>query len=180
MNTAAVLAEFETPEQMLEALRGLRALGYRKLDAFTPYPVPETSEILELRRSPIAIATLVAGLLGASGAYFLEWWMNAYDYPIDVGGRPPHSAPAFVPITFEMGVLFAGLTAFFLVFILSRLPRLWHPVFDVEGFERASIDRFWIALDLDDPKVDRARTDDEIRAHHPVRVVWMGEAEVRP
>jgi hypothetical protein len=170
----ALLAEYATPEALLAALRRLRELGYRRLDAFTPYPVRGAEDLLDLPRSPVPRWVLGFGLLGAGGAYFLQWWMNAYNYPIDVGGRPPHSAPAFVPITFEMGVLFAGLTAFIAVFVLGRLAAPHHPVFAVEGFERASIDRFWVGVDASDPRFDRVRTRDDLDATAPIRVAWAG------
>ncbi len=169
-----LLAEFLSPEQMLEAIWGLRARGYRRLDAFTPFPVKGADAVLGLRRSVVPYWVLGAALAGGGGAYFLQWWMNAYNFPIDVGGRPPHSALAFVPITFEMGVLFAGITAFVLVFVLGRLTALHHPLFEVEGFERASIDRFWIGVDLSDPRFDRVRTIADLNATQPLRVAAVG------
>lgn len=154
-----LLAEYDSAADLLAALRRLRELGYRKLDAFTPYPVKGVSELIGLRRSIVPKIVLGMALCGGAGAYGLQWWMNAYDYPIDVGGRPPHSALAFVPITFEMTVLAAGLTAFITVFVLARLTTLDHPIFDVPGFERASIDRFWLGIDAGDEKFGAARAD---------------------
>lgn len=173
---AGLLAEFETPEALTAAVVRLRELGYQKLDTFTPYPVKPALEALDLPRSRVSLIALIAGLCGASGAYFLEWWMNAYDYPINVGGRPPHSAPAFIPITFEMGVLFAGFTAFICVFAFSRLPRLNHPIFEVEGFESATIDRFWLGIDARDPQFDRVKTRDHVQGLGPLRLAWPGVA----
>ncbi len=171
---AGLLAEFETPEALTAAVRKLRELGYRRLDTYTPYPVKPALEELDLPRSRVSLYALIAGLCGAGGAYFLEWWMNAYDYPINVGGRPPHSGPAFIPITFEMAVLFSGFAAFICVFAFARLPRLHHPVFEVEGFESASIDRFWLGIDAADPRFDRVQTRDHIAALGPTRVAWPG------
>jgi hypothetical protein len=173
---AGLLAEYTTPDELLVAARRLRALGYRRLDAFTPYPIRGLPETLAVRKSPIGIFTLIAALIGAGGAYFLQWWFNAYNYPLDVGGRPPHSAPAFVPITFEMGVLFAGLTAFTMVFVLSRLTALHHPVFEIAGFERATIDRFWLGVDATDEKYDLARTRAELLETGALRVALAGGA----
>lgn len=169
-----LLAELPTPEALLEALRALVDRGYTRLETYTPYPVRGVAELLPLRPSPVTRWALAAGLTGAGGAYFLQWWMNAHDYPIDVGGRPPHSALAFVPITFEMGVLFAGLAALAVVFVLARLTDLHHPLHDVAGFERATIDRFFVAIDAADPRLDRGRTADELAALGAERVTWVG------
>ncbi len=168
------MAEYGSPEALLAAVRKLRALGYQQLDAFTPYPVKGMDEALALPRSAVPRWVLALGLCGAGGAYFLQWWMNAYNYPINVGGRPPHSALAFVPITFEMGVLAAGITAFVIVFVLGRLAALHHPIFEVPGFERATIDRFWIGVDAGDPKYDRVRTLADLDGTAPLRVALLG------
>jgi Protein of unknown function (DUF3341) len=173
---AGCVAEFATPEELTAAVVALRRLGYRRLDTFTPYAVKPALEALELPYSRVTVFALVAGLCGAAGAYALEWWMNAYDYPINVGGRPPHSGPAFIPITFEMAVLFAGVTAFICALAFARLPRPHHPVFEVEGFESASIDRFWLGIDAADPHFDRARTEAEVAALGPSRIAWPGVA----
>jgi hypothetical protein len=171
---AGLLAEYTRGEELVAAARRLHKLGYRRLDAFTPYPVRGLPEALAVPKSKIGIVTLVCGLFGAGGAYMLQWWFNAYNYPLNVGGRPPHSAPAFVPITFEMGVLFAGLAAFLSVFIFSRLTTLYHPVFEVPGFERATIDRFWLGVDATDTKFDLDRTRAELLDTAPVRVELAG------
>jgi len=146
-----ILGEFETPESMLGAIRALRARGYRRIDAFTPYPVHGAEEALGLSRSPLTWLVLPIALLGAATAYIVMWYCNAVDYPINVGGRPGHAAPAFIPVTFEMGVLSASLMGCLLFLALCRLPELYSPIFDVEGFERASIDRFWVGIDARDP-----------------------------
>jgi hypothetical protein len=171
-----LLAEFRTPEDLLVAARQLRELGYSHLDAFTPYPVPEVERVLGIRRSKIPVAVLIAGLTGATLGYVAQWWMNAVDYPIDVGGRPLHSAPVFVPITFESGVLAAALTGFVALLVATRLPQLWHPVFEVEGFERATIDRFWIGVDQGDPRFVSADLDPLLRDLGAVRVLPTGAA----
>src|SRR5438270_13122382 len=108
-----VLAEFRNPEPMLEALRALRQGGETALDAYTPYPLHGTSEAIGLPKSRVPLLTLAESLLGAGGGYLMQWWMNAVDFPINVSGRPLHSAPSWIPITFEMGVLFASFFIFF-------------------------------------------------------------------
>jgi hypothetical protein len=169
-----LVAEFRTPEEMLHALRGLRARGYTELDAFTPYPVKGAAEALGLGRSKLNWIVFALGISGAGSAYLLEWYCNAYDYPINVGGRPLHSAPAFIPISFEMGVLAAALGGLFLFFLSAGLPELSSPVFDVEGFERASIDRFWAFVDERDPSFYPERAERDLNELGALRVASAG------
>jgi hypothetical protein len=143
------MAEFASAEPLVRAHDRLRAIGYTRLRSWTPYPV--RALVKGPPDSVVPWVMLGAGLFGAGFGYLLQWWCNGYDYPIDVGGRPLNSAPAFIPISFESGVLAASLTGFFTMLVFCGLPRLWHPVFEVEGFERASVDRFWIGVDARDP-----------------------------
>jgi hypothetical protein len=142
-----IMAELADPGAVLAAIDALRGREARVLDVYSPYPVREIEAALGISRSRIPYLAGLGGLAGGAGAYFLQWWMNAYDYPLDVGGRPPHMPSAFVPVTFEMAVLLAALTIFVAVLALSGLPRLWHPVFEVDGFETTSVDRFWLAVE---------------------------------
>jgi hypothetical protein len=150
--THGLLAEFESPEALLAAARHLREAGLTRLTAFTPFPVEGLDEVLELRRTRIPLAVLLIGLAGGSLAFLFQYWANGLDYPLDVGGRPLFSWPTFVPITFETVVLFGSFAAFFGLLAASRLPRLWQPIFEVEGFERATIDRFFLGVDAADPR----------------------------
>jgi hypothetical protein len=170
--TTAAMAEFETADAMVAAVKRLQAAGYTTLDMYTPYPIHGSDELLKLKRSPVPYIVFTAGMCGAAGAYGLQWFLNAFLYPLNVGGRPPHAGPAFIIVTFEMGVLFAALTAFAIVFVLAGLPRLWHPIFEIEGFERASIDRFWISVESDDPKYG-AQTRADLEATNPLRTVFL-------
>ncbi|AUX44135.1 membrane protein [Sorangium cellulosum] len=172
---AGLLAEFETPEAMLRAITELRGRGYRRLDAFTPYPVRGVDEALGLRRSPLPWIVFPFAIAGAAGGYLVQWHNNAYDYPLIVGGRPAHAAPAFVPITFEMMVLATALSGFVAMLLLARLPELWSPVFDVPGFERASIDRFWIGIDARDPALIRPIAERDLTALGARAVAWAGK-----
>ena len=147
-------AEFESVEAVVAAARRLRALGVRRIDAYTPFPIRELDKVLALPRSQIPSLVFAAGVTGAAVAYGIQYWCAAIAYPVNVGGRPLHSAPAFIPITFETTVLFASLAAFLLALAKAGLPRLHHPLFEVEGFERASIDRFWIAVDARDLRLE--------------------------
>jgi hypothetical protein len=172
-----LLAEFEKPETLVHALKQLRTDGYRALEAFTPFPVPEAEEALELPRSRLPRFVLAAGLLGGATGYFVQWFCNAFDYPINVGGRPLHSAPAFIPITFEMTILAASLTAVIGVFVAARLPKLWRPIFEAEGFDRAFVDRFFVGVDAGDARFDRERSERELRELGALSVVPFGEAQ---
>lgn len=144
------MAEFESPDALLRAYEALRREGYTRLRTFTPFPVKGI--IKQLPESMVPYVMLGAGLFGGAFAYILQWWCNGKDFPINVGGRPLHSAPSNIPITFETTVLFASLAGFFVMLGFSGLPRLYHPVFRVEGFERATIDRFWLGVDEADPR----------------------------
>jgi hypothetical protein len=169
-----LLAEFETPEALLEAARGLRESGFTRLSAFTPYPMEGLEEELGLRRSRIPVYVLLAALVGAGLAFLVQYWANGVSYPLDVGGRPLFSWPAFVPITFEMAVLAGAFAAVIGVLAGSGLPRLWHPLFQVEGFERATVDRFFLGVDRADPRFAPERLARELRDMGALRVVAVG------
>jgi hypothetical protein len=147
-----VMAEFASLPPLCDALRWMRGEGYRSFNAFTPYPAKEVDHAMGLTRSRLPRLVLAGGLTGATVGYLIQFYTKAVDYPINVGGRPDNAIPAFVPITFETAILFAALSTFFGLLWLCRLPRLWHPVFEVEGFERTSVDRFWLCVDSKDPR----------------------------
>lgn len=174
---AGVVAEFDTHEGIVHAAREMRAEGYGMLDAHTPYPMRDLENALGMRRSLINWIVFPMGLLAASLAYFLQWWTNAVDYRLNVGNRPPHSPLAFVPITFEMGVLFSALTAVLTLAAWSKLPMLWQPVFEVPGFERASIDRFFLWVADEDPAFHPTLTTTLLFELGALRVVPVGLAE---
>jgi hypothetical protein len=173
-SSPALMAEFDSGPALLGGLTALRGAGLSRLDAFTPYEVAGLQEALGVRRSRLTWIALAAGLTGGGAAYFLQWWINVVDYPLNIGGRPYHSAPAFLPITFEMAVLFASAAALVSALALGGLPSLWHPVFEIDGFERATIDRFWLAVGRDDSALDRARDTAALEAAGALRVVWLG------
>jgi hypothetical protein len=167
---AGILAEFDAPEPLMLALAELRRHGFRELDAFSPYPLREAEAIIEPRRSPINWVIFPFSLASAGGAYAIQWALNAWDFPIDVGGRPAHAAPAFIPITFEMGVLGTALAGIVILFAFMGLPALYHPVFTVDGIESATKDGFWVGVDARDPAFDVARLTDILQSLGAKRV----------
>jgi hypothetical protein len=165
-----MLGEFEDAEALLHAIRELRARGYRRMDAFTPYPVKGLEDALGLPRSRLNWKVLPLALLGAAGGYGVQWFCNAYDYPLNVGGRPPHSAPAFIPVTFEMGVLASAVFGVLIGLYLMGLPRLYLPLFDAPGFSRATLDRFVVGLDGADPSFNSVQAERDLRELGAARV----------
>src|SRR3954466_13721439 len=141
-----LLAEFQSADALAAGVGALRALGYRDVEIYSPFPLPDVEPELELRRSRLPKFVFAGGLLGAILGYGIQWYADVWIYPLRVGGRPVHAVPAFIPATFEATVLGAAFAAFFGLLIALRLPALWHSVFEVDGFERASVDRFWLAV----------------------------------
>jgi hypothetical protein len=148
--TFGTMAVFATEDSFLKALRHLRRAGYRRIETFTPYRIETEDEYISPRRSPIPWIMFLAGALGGSGAFFMQWYA-CRDYPLDVGGRPLNSWPSYIPITFELTVLTAALVGAASFLWLAGFPRLDHPVFSDPRFERASQDRFFICVRSDDP-----------------------------
>lgn len=165
-----LLAEFTSAHDILAAVRASRGAGYERLEAFTPYPVDGLAEALGLRKSPIPLLALIGGLLGAATGWFLQWYSAVIDYPIDSGGRPLYSWPAFIPSTIELGILGACLCAFGGMLWLTGLPRLRHPLFDAPDFERVSRDRFFLCIRSEDPMFDLELTQAWLMALAPLRV----------
>jgi hypothetical protein len=153
-----LMAEFENHEALVEAAGRAYAEGYRKLDAYAPFPVHGLSEALGRRRTAVPLIVLLSGMTGGLGGYFMQWYAMRVDYPFNIGGRPLHSWPAFIPITFELTVLCGALSAIIGMLVLNRLPEPYHPVFNVPEFRRASLDRFFLCIEAADPKFDPAGT----------------------
>lgn len=152
------LAEFSSPGALLEACRRMREAGYRHWDAHSPFPIHGLERAMGLGRSPIPLFVLVLGLGGAAAGMLLQWWVSAVEYPLVVSGKPFFSWQAFVPITFECGVLGGALGALFGFLIMSRLPRHHHPLFESESFERMSDDAFFVSVEARDERFDRQAT----------------------
>jgi hypothetical protein len=153
-----LMAEFASPADLVEAAERARAAGYRRMDAFTPFPMERLSEALGHRASRVPMLVLVGGIIGALAGYGLQYWISAVTYPLNVGGRPYNSWPAFIPVTFELTILIAGIFAVFGMLALNGLPTPYHPVFNVERFALASRDRYFLCIEAKDPKFDEAAT----------------------
>jgi hypothetical protein len=153
-----LMAEFDNPDDLVAAVRRAREAGYRKMDAYTPFPVEELNDALGLGQSWMAPIVLLGGLIGAALGYFMQYYIAVIDYPLNIGGRPLHSWPAFIPVTFELTVLVAGLFAVLGMLALNGLPMPYHPIFNAPGFTLASQARFFLCIEAIDPKFDREDT----------------------
>ena len=165
-----VFVEFAAAEEAIRAIDALVGLGYLDIETYAPFPL--TSQDAHAPRGSLTLGLLASagGLFALSGAYVIQWFANAGSYPLNIGGRPAHAAPAFVPATFESLCLGAVMAVFLGFLLLERLPRLWQPIFNIDGFERASIDRFWVVVNL-----RAAETPDDVvrdaLALHPIRII---------
>ena len=147
------MAEFETPEDLIEACEHAYAQGYRRMDAYAPMPVEGLAEAVGFKRNNVAKAVLIGGICGVSGGFYLLYWITGVAYPLNVGGRPLFSWPAYVPITFECMILLSALTALVSMLAMNGLPKPYHPVFNVPEFTaKASRDGFFLCIESSDPK----------------------------
>ncbi|MGH6891512.1 MAG: DUF3341 domain-containing protein [Dongiaceae bacterium] len=153
-----LMAEFDAPDQLIQAAERATAEGYRHVNAYTPFPVEGLAEAIGFHRSSVPLLTLIGGVLGGAGGFGMQYWISAVSYPLNIGGRPFNSWPAFIPVTFEMTVLGAALFAVLGMLALNKLPMPHHPVFNVPSFARASKDRFFLCIEARDQKFDRVRT----------------------
>jgi hypothetical protein len=153
-----ILAEFATPADLYHACERVRDSGFTRWDAHTPFPVHGLEKAMGLGRSPLPWIVLVMGLTGAGLGFALQAWVHMSAYPLVISGKPYFSWPAFIPVTFELAVLFGALGAVFGMFALNRLPMLHHPLFQSKLFERVSDDSFFISIESWDPKFDPSAT----------------------
>jgi Protein of unknown function (DUF3341) len=148
-------AQFDSEEKLVAAARVIFAEGYRRIDAFSPYPIEGLAEIIGQKRSAAPLIMLVGGTIGAVTGYGMELSAMGYFYPLNIGGRPLNSWPLFIPITFELTVLFSALAGVVALLVLNRLPCLYHPLFSVPDFRRASTDQFFLCVEAADPAFKR-------------------------
>ncbi len=147
-----IMAEFAKPEELLAAARSAYEAGYRRMDAYSPYAVEGVAEAIGFHKTRVPLIMLLGGISGALTAYGMQWYSAVIDYRLNVGGRPPHSWPAFVPITFELTVLFAAIAGVLGMLALNGLPKPYHPVFNAPEFKLASQTRFFLCIEVRDPR----------------------------
>jgi Protein of unknown function (DUF3341) len=162
-----VLAEFEAPAPLIAAVRAAREAGYTRMDAYTPFPVEGLADALAFRRTRVPMLVFLGGLFGGIGGFAMQYWCAGVSYPIDVGGRPYDSWPMFIPVTFELTILCAALTAVVGMLFLNGLPMPYHPTFNVPRFALASRDRFFLCIEARDPKFEREQTRRFLSDLHP-------------
>lgn len=148
------MAEFASAQDLVVAARRTHEAGYRKIDAFSPFPVEELAEAIGFHKNSVALVTLIGAIVGGLTGYLMQYWMAVISYPVNVGGRPYHSWPSFIIVTFELTILFGAIAAVFGMLALNGLPMPYHPVFNVPSFALASKDRFFLIVFASDPKYD--------------------------
>jgi hypothetical protein len=154
MSIYGLMAEFEEPNDLVAAAHRARQEGYRHMDAYSPLPIEELHEALGFHDRRLPLIVLIGGIIGCVGGYGLQWWAATVAYPLNVGGKPLHSWPAFIPVTFETTILVAALSAVFGMLALNGLPQPYHPVFNVPRFALASRNRFFLCIEARDAKFD--------------------------
>ena len=166
-----LMAEFDTAEELVGACHKSYEAGYRKQDAYSPYPVEEVCEALGHHKSRVPFLMLCGGILGALTGFGLQYVTSVHAYALNIGGRPLNSWPAFIPVTFEVTILFAGIFGVLGMFALNGLPQPYHPVFNVERFSaHASTDKFFLCIEAADPLFRRDETESFLRSLHPSEV----------
>ena len=165
-----LMAEFETPTELVNACKAAYAEGYREMDAYSPFPIEEASEAIGFHKSAVPLVVLTGGILGGLSGFLLQYWINVIAYPLNIGGKPFNSWPAFVVPTFEMTILFAGLCGMFGMFALNGLPRPYHPLFHVDQFSKVTRNRFFLCVEATDPKFDLTGTQQFMERLKPLSI----------
>jgi hypothetical protein len=170
-----LMAEFEDPNALVAAAHRARLEGYRRMDAYSPFPIEELHEALGLPPTRLPLIVLIGGLAGAIGGYSLQYWVSVIESPLNIGGKPLHSWPAFIPITFETTILAAALSAVLGMLALNGLPMPYHPVFNVSRFALASRNRFFLCIESRDAKFDLEATRHFLQSLNPREVTAVAD-----
>src|ERR1700734_1981484 len=170
--TSGLLAEVNTPSELVHATQQARVAGYRRMECYTPYPVEEAAEALNFHKTGVPLMCLVGGIMGLITGYGMEVWVNVWGYPLNIAGRPLFSWPAFVIPGYEWTILFAGLSAAFGMLAQNGLPQLYHPLFNAPNFrDGATTDKFFLCLEAADPRFSIMETRAYLQGFKPVSVV---------
>ena len=162
-----LIAEFDDPSALTEAAKRTYAEGYRKMDAYSPFPIEPVWEAMHVHDRPVSFFVLIAAIVGKFAGFGLSYWVSTMAYPVNIGGRPMNSWPSFIPVTFELTILFGSFAALLSMLALNGLPMPYHPVFNVPSFLRASQDKFFLSIEATDPKFDRTRTFEFLKSLGP-------------
>ena len=165
-----VIAEFESPSDLVAAARRVYSLGYRRINGYSPYPIEELSEAIGFTHTSLPLIVFIGGLVGGIGGFLMQYYIEVIDYPINVGGKPYNSWPAFIPITFEMTVLVAAFSAVLGMLVLNKLPQPYHPVFNLPNFAMATRDRVFLAIEANDPKFHHAEVIELLKSLNALEV----------
>lgn len=167
-----LLAEFDTPAEMVRATEAAKAAGYRRMECYTPYPVEEAASALDVHDNRVPLLTLMGGIMGVTTAFLMETWISVWSYPINIAGRPLFSWPAFIIPAYEWTILFAGLSACFGMLALNGLPQPYHPLFNAPNFRQGATDhKFFLCLEAIDPQFDREQSRAFLEQFRPVSLV---------
>jgi Alternative complex III, ActD subunit len=165
-----IVAEFDSSTDLVYAAKAAYAAGYRKMDAYSPFPIEEASDAIGFHKSRVPLVVLLGGLLGGLSGFGLQYWINVISYPLNIGGKPYDSWPAFIVPTFEMTILFAGLSGVFGMFALNGLPMPYHPLFNVDRFSAVTRDKFFLCVEAADPKFDLVNTQRFLEGLQPLSI----------
>ncbi len=170
-----LIADFDQPDELLAAAQKAHEAGYTSMDGYSPFPIEGLAEAVGFHRNAVAPIVLAGGLLGCLTGFFMQYYVAVFNYPLNIGGRPLNSWPSFIPITFELTVLFGAFSAVLGMLALNGLPQPYHPVFNVPGFAMASQNRFFLCIESADPQFDREKTGEflrNLRAREVSEVPW--------
>lgn len=166
----AIVGEFESPEKLIKVAEEAKFAGYRVMDAYSPFPIHGLSDAIGFRDTKVPWTVFIFAIIGLTCGYSLQFWTSVIDYPMNVGGKPMNSIPAFIPVSYETTILFSAISAAVGMFVYNRLPMPYHPIFNAKNFERASQDRFFLAIEAADPKYDADAIEKLLRSNGALEV----------